>query len=85
MTISVKRCGVTARYWAFETDDVSVSARGDETVSLDFSISSKGGGRTRVSVRIDYESFCEIACTMIKVDQDEAIKAFEQATVADTA
>lgn len=77
MVISVKRGGVTSRYWSGNGSNISVeSDKFDKVLSISFSISSKGGGETSVCVFIDGESFNQVAAHMMRADRDKAIKAF---------
>lgn len=79
MTIEVYRVGATGGRWRYETGRVSIETVGDGTVRLKFGITSKGGGGTSVSVRIDPDSFVEIIDAMAIVDREAAIKAFATA------
>lgn len=79
MAIEVYRVGATGGRWRYETERVTVEVVGDGTVRLKFKVSSKGGGDTVVSVRIDQESFSQITETMVIVDREAAIKAFVSA------
>ena len=80
----VYRGGKTQRTLLLETSDVSMDFKrryerdGEppkerKVLTLDFSISSKGGGITNVHVAIEKEDFGMILDTMVKADRIEAM------------
>jgi hypothetical protein len=70
---TVKRGGVTAKYWYGTIQSVSISAAAE--MRIRFSMSSKGGGDTQVEMRIEPEDFSTIVETMMLVDRQAAMEA----------
>ena len=91
----VYRGGVTARAWAVESDDVTLS-RDERFVYLRFSLKSKGGGTTGVDVGLGPDAFMALTEGMLAVDPGfavpivgalvaEALKAQRLSVLADLA
>lgn len=82
----VYRGGKTQRTRRFETSDVGVDFKGRyksdggpfrerKVLTLDFPVSSKGGGTTMVHVSIGQEDFGVLLDAMARVDRIEAMAA----------
>lgn len=78
MTITVLRDGATAHHWSGQGRDFQLRCDGQLWVAMDFSMPSKGGGTTDVSVRIDAASFKDLCEAMMRVGPNEAVKASER-------
>jgi hypothetical protein len=70
---TVRRGGVSARYWYETIRSVAVSAASE--LRLSFSMSSKGGGYTQVQMEIRPEDFSTIVEMMSLVDRQAAMEA----------
>ena len=71
---AVWRGGSTSRYINRETANVALKIA--EYMQLTFSMASKGGGRTRVCLRIEPKDFGALASAMAAVDRQAAMLAF---------
>ena len=71
----VKRGGTTSRYWYRdpETDDVELLS--NQGFELSFSISSKGGGETTLSITIGSKDFSVLLECMSSTDRQTALAA----------
>src|SRR3990172_5679613 len=71
----VKRGGTTSRYWYRdpETDDIELLS--NQGIELSFSISSKGGGETTLSITIGSKDFSALLECMSSTDRQTAIAA----------
>lgn len=76
MAIEARRGGVTSPYWYGPPLDVDLRGMQGDRIILSFSMSSKGGGTTSVSVSIPPSDFKQLAKAMIEVDREAAIKSF---------
>lgn len=74
----VKRGGITSRYWFRdpETDDVELLS--EKELELSFSISSKGGGNTALSITIGSKDFSALLEGMSSADRHAAIVAMSK-------
>ena len=70
---TVRRGGVTARYWYETINSVSISAASQ--INIAFSMDSKGGGRTQVQMEIGPEDFPTLVQMMSLVDRQAAMEA----------
>ena len=70
---TVRRAGVTARYWSRETQEVRCKT--SNKLELYFEMSSKGGGTTAVLLQIGPKDFAALAKTMCAVDRQSAMAA----------
>jgi hypothetical protein len=71
---TIKRGGRTARHWYETINQVSIDDVAPE-VRFEFEISSKGGGDTRLQMRVAPGDFPAILSAMSKVDRQAAIDA----------
>jgi hypothetical protein len=70
---TVRRGGVSARYWYDTIKSIAINA-GSE-LRLSFSMSSKGGGYTQVQMEIRPDDFPTILEMMMSVDRQAAMEA----------
>lgn len=71
---TVKRGGLTARYWYQTISDVEIAAASD--LQLSFSISANGrGGTTVLQIQVTPEDFPTLIETMVLVDRQAAMEA----------
>lgn len=70
---TVRRGGVTARYWYETIDSVSISAA--TQINIAFTMDSKGGGRTQVQMEIGPEDFPTLVQMMSLVNRQAAMEA----------
>ena len=81
MSIKAHRSGETSPHWSHDPYGEKIVTRFDR-LDFEFSMPSKGGGVTEVSLRIAPESFAEVARAMLTADEDAAIRAFGEALAA---
>jgi hypothetical protein len=71
---TVKRAGVTAKYWTHGTNDIDLDV-GMSAINLSFAIDSKGGGQTQIELEIRHEDFAVILATMSAANRQAALLA----------
>jgi hypothetical protein len=70
---TVRRGGVTARYWYESISSVSINA--SSQINIGFSMDSKGGGQTQVQMEIGPEDFPTLLQMMSLVNRQAAMEA----------
>lgn len=76
MAITVKRGGETSSIWSGSGWDVRLARRLGEALLIKFKIASKGGGTTDILVKIEKDSFDDVARTMFRTSNRSAMSAF---------
>jgi hypothetical protein len=75
MSFKAFRSGETSPKWSDDPYDEKIVTR-HKRLDFEFSMPSKGGGVTEVSLRVSPDSFEDVAKAMLTAGEDEAIRAF---------
>jgi len=75
MSIKAVRSGETSRTWSYDPYSEKIVTRHNR-LDFEFSMPSKGGGVTEVSLQVSPDSFEDVAKAMLTADEDAAIRAF---------
>ena len=78
MSIKAFRGGETSRRWSDDPTSEKIIT-GPNGLNFEFSMPSKGGGVTKVSLHISLESFEAVVAAMLQADEDAAIHALGSA------
>jgi hypothetical protein len=81
MSVKAFRSGETSPNWSEDPYGEKVVTR-HKRLDFEFSMPSKGGGVTEVSLRVSPDSFEDVAKAMLTASEDEAISAFGAALQA---
>jgi hypothetical protein len=71
---SVRRSGVTSRYWSPGTDEVDLSST-PRSLSVRFHIDSKGGGQTEIELNVRPKDFPALLRAMSDTNREATIHA----------